>query len=138
MEALEIPKQIFLGMQSQARREAPVEACGILAGSGARVSEFYEMTNADKSTDHFMMDPQEQFAAIKDMRAKSLDMLGIYHSHPASAARPSAEDIRLALTPGVLYVILSLQGPDEPAVRAFRIEEGEVSESAVEIIEEFR
>jgi len=136
MSALEIRQEIFVEMLAQARAEAPIEACGILAGHENRVLELYKMTNSDQSTDHFMMAPEEQFAVVKDIRTKGLEMLAIYHSHPETPARPSAEDVRLALTPEVLYVIVSLQEPAKPQIRGFTIEADVVAESAVKIIEE--
>jgi len=123
-------------MLAQARAQAPVEACGLLAGTDQRVQRLYKMANIDQSSDHYTMAPEEQFAVTKDMRAKGLAMLAIYHSHPASPARPSAEDIRLALTDGVLYVVLSLQEPSDPKAKAFSIDDGVVSESKLEIVEE--
>lgn len=136
MDALEITRQIFSQMLAQAREQAPLEACGILAGSENRVQQFYKMANTDQSSDHFTMAPEEQFAVMKDMRAKGLEMLAIYHSHPASPARPSAEDIRLAFTPGVIYVIVSLQESAQLQIRGFTIDGDDVAESAVKIIEE--
>ncbi len=135
MDTLEIPTHIFSQMLAQARAEAPVEACGILAGTDRRVQRFYKMANTDQSSEHFMMAPEEQFAVLKDIRTKGLEMLAIYHSHPAGPARPSPEDVHLALTDGVLYVVLSLQEPSDPEVRAFNIDDGVVSESELEIVE---
>jgi proteasome lid subunit RPN8/RPN11 len=136
MLKLEIPNDIFADMLAQARAEAPIECCGILAGSGGRVERLYKMTNAEHRNDHFMMAPEQQFTAIKDIRSASLDMLAIYHSHPETPARPSAEDIRLALTPGVVYLIVSLQGGNGPVVKAFQIEDGMTTEVPVEIVKE--
>ena len=133
MVELKIPRQIFERMVEQAKAEAPIEACGILAGKGSRVKKLYEMTNADSSSDHFMMEPEEQFAVVKDLRAAGLKMLAIYHSHPATAARPSAEDIRLSLTPDVTYVIVSLQDADNPDIKGFNIEGGIVTKVPVKI-----
>lgn len=129
---LEIPNNIFEQMLEQAKSEAPVEACGILAGKDGAIEKLYRMTNADQSSDHFMMKPEEQFKVAKNIRAAGLEMLAIYHSHPESPARPSAEDIRLAFTPDVVYVIVSLQNA-EPAVKGFLIEDGNVSEVPVGI-----
>jgi proteasome lid subunit RPN8/RPN11 len=92
------------------------------------------MTNTDKSNEHFMMDPAEQFAVIKEMRAKGLEMLAIYHSHPESPARPSAEDIRLALTPNVSYVIVSLEKANKPVLKSFRTTAGSVEPEEVEYL----
>ncbi len=135
MAKLEIPADIFEQMVAQAKAEVPTEACGILAGKGNKVEKLYEMTNVDVSSDHFMMEPAEQFAVVKDIRSAALEMLAIYHSHPATPARPSAEDIRLSLTPDVTYVILSLQDTNPPAIKGFLIEDGNVTETPVEILE---
>lgn len=136
MLKLEIPNSIFEDILEQARAEAPIECCGILAGSGKRAGKLYKMTNAENRHDHYMMSPEQQFAAVKDMRAHALDMLAIYHSHPETPARPSAEDIKLALTPNVVYVILSLQGNKGPVIKGFEIENDTVTEAAVTITED--
>ena len=135
MATLEIPNEIFQQMIAQARAEAPVEACGILAGTDGRVANLHTMTNTDNSPEHFQMDPAEQFAVVRAMRAAGTEMLAVYHSHPASPARPSEEDIRYGLTAGLPYVILSLAG-DEPAVKGFLIYEGQVNETPVTITKE--
>ena len=132
MRELHIPNNIFQQMLQQAKAEAPIEACGILAGKDGTVEKFYKMTNADQSSDHFMMEPVEQFKVVKDIRSAGLEMLAIYHSHPESPARPSAEDIRLAVTPDVVYAIVSLQNA-EPVVKGFLIENSKVSEVTVRI-----
>ena len=134
MLTLKIPGDIFEQMAQQAKTEAPIEACGILAGRDGQVEKLYTMTNADQSSEHFMLIPEEQFKVVKDIRSASLEMLAIYHSHPETPARPSNEDIRLALTPDVTYVILSIMDDSEPVVRGFRITDGDVSNVPVEII----
>ncbi len=120
-------------MLEQAKAQTPIEACGILAGKDGAVHKLYKMTNADQSSNHFMMEPKEQFKVIKDIRAAGLEMLAIYHSHPETPARPSAEDIRFAFTPNVTYVIVSLQDTNAAAVKGFLIEDGNVTEVPVRI-----
>jgi len=133
---LRIPRAILEAMAAQAAAAAPLEACGILAGRGDRVEAFHPTTNADQSAEHFSMAPKEQFAVAKAIRAAGQQVLAIYHSHPHSPARPSAEDIRLAVTPGVVYVILSLRRKERPEVKGFLIEEAVVTETAVEALAE--
>lgn len=133
MLTLEIPGDIFERMVEQAKAEAPIEACGILAGSDGKVEKLYTMTNIDQSRTHCMMEPQEQFAVIRDIRASGLTMLAMYHSHPETPARPSDEDIRLALTPEVIYVIVSLRNPDAPAVKGFLIKDGTITTVPIEV-----
>jgi proteasome lid subunit RPN8/RPN11 len=129
-----IPKPIYDDLITHAKGGFPLEVCGLLGGSGETVSEIYRMTNTDASNEHFMMDPKEQFAVIKDLRSKGLSMLAIYHSHPESPARPSEEDIRLALTPDVSYVIVSLVDPGLVDVKSFKIASEVVTKEEIEVI----
>jgi [CysO sulfur-carrier protein]-S-L-cysteine hydrolase len=129
---LTIPKAIIDSIIAHAKEDFPLEACGILGGTNGVVSEQYPMANTDQSNEHFTMEPKEQFSVIKDLRAKGKEMLVIYHSHPETPARPSEEDIRLALTPNVSYIIVSLAG-EQPEVKSFRIENGAVSPEPITI-----
>jgi proteasome lid subunit RPN8/RPN11 len=129
---LTLPHIIHEALIAHARRDFPLEACGILGGAAGVVSEHYPMANTDQSNEHFMMAPKEQFAVVKELRAKGKEMLAVYHSHPESPARPSEEDIRLALTPDVSYVIVSLVG-ETPDIKSYRIEAGVVTPEQITI-----
>lgn len=129
MNSLSMPAEIYEALVDAGRAALPLEACGLLAGTGEVITKFYPLTNADQSAIHFTMLPEEQFAAIKDMRARGIVTLGIWHSHPHTPARMSEEDIRLALTPNVSYPILSLQDKDKPVLKAFKV----VDDIAIEI-----
>lgn len=131
---LAIPQNIYAAVLAHARAGFPLETCGILGGTDGVVSEFYPMKNVDQSREHFMMEPKEQFAVVKDLRAKGKAMVAIYHSHPDTPARPSAEDVRLAKTPGVATVIVSLAGP-VPDLKSFRIFGGVSEPEPLEIPE---
>ncbi|MDR1623120.1 MAG: M67 family metallopeptidase [Synergistaceae bacterium] len=136
-----IEKAHFEAMVAHAQNGLPNETCGLIAGRVERgaggegvkvVEKVYFMTNIDASSEHFSMDPREQLSAIKDMRANGLALLGNFHSHPETPARPSAEDIRLAYDPSASYLILSLAGDGEdPVLRAFHIENGIASPEEV-------
>lgn len=131
---LKIPQHIHDDIIAHAREGFPLEVCGILGGKDGEVSRSYRMTNTDQSNEHFMMDPKEQFAVVKDLRAENLTMLAIYHSHPETPARPSDEDIRLALTPHVSYAIVSLMDQEQPVLKSFRIEAGTVTPEETRLI----
>ena len=73
-----------------------------------------------------LINPKEQFNVFKKIREEKLDLLGIYHSHVASEAYPSATDIELAVY-DVSYLIVSLAGT-EATIKAFKIKNGQVSE----------
>jgi proteasome lid subunit RPN8/RPN11 len=129
---MKIDKAVLQSITDHSRREMPYEACGYLAEKGGTITHHYELTNTDKAADHFSMDPQEQFAAIKDIRSHSLKLAAVYHSHPETPARPSEEDIRLAYDPDISYVIISLAEP-EITVKSFKIHRGNVTLEDIEI-----
>jgi thiamine biosynthesis protein ThiS len=136
--SLAIPRPVREAMVAHAKADVPREACGLLAGRGSRAERYLRMTNTDASGVHFLMKPEEQFAATRDIRAAGEVLVGVFHSHPASPARPSAEDVRMALTPGVVHLILSLAFPQAPELRGFRIGDGTVSEVPLAAGEEDR
>lgn len=129
---LTVPQTIIAAIIAHAQRDFPLEACGILGGTDGVVTEQYPMANIDQSNEHFTLEPKEQFAVIKDLRGKGIEMLAIYHSHPETPARPSEEDIRLALTPNVSHIIISLAGAT-PEVKSYRIEGGIVTPEPISI-----
>ena len=115
----------------------PEEACGLIAGTkdgnDKSIQKIYCLTNIDHSNEHFSLDPKEQLAAVKDMRANGLVPLGNWHSHPESPSRPSEEDKRLAYDSTASYMILSLMDNENPVLNSFHIE-GTESEREVLVL----
>ena len=113
-------------MVAHAESELPDEACGLIAGriegDDKIIEKVYLLTNIDHSNEHFSLDPKEQLAAVKDMRANGLMPLGNWHSHPESPSRPSEEDKRLAYDSKASYMFLSLVEPEQPVLNSFHIE----------------
>lgn len=120
-------------MLTHCRAVYPNEACGILAGKDMIVSGIFPMTNTEKSPVSYLMDPEEQFGMMKELRDRSLQMTAIYHSHPDSPAYPSGKDLDMAYYEDALYVIISLI-ENEPSVRCFSIRNGEAREVGISVI----
>jgi proteasome lid subunit RPN8/RPN11 len=129
-----LPSGLSREMINHARAGLPNEACGLFAGElrgdEKIVKAVYCLKNIDESPEHFSMAPEEQFKAISDIRKKGFALLGNFHSHPATPARPSEEDIRLAFDPSLSYVIISLRD-GEAALKSFSVKKGIVSEEPV-------
>ena len=122
-----IKRSDFNKIYKHALSVVPEEACGLIAGidneDGSRdITKVYLLTNIDHTNEHFSIDPKEQLAAIKNMRASGLKPLGNWHSHPESPSRPSEEDKRLANDSKASYLILSLMEEGNPVLNAFHVE----------------
>ena len=117
-----------------ARRDAPRECCGLLAAREGIVDEAIPARNLEASEVRFLIDPADQFAALKRTRADGREIVGAYHSHPRSAAVPSATDLAEAHYEEFMYVIVSLAG-DVPDARAYRLEGGRFVAAEMLIVE---
>lgn len=135
---IKMTKSDYEKILAHAKKELPNEACGLIAGEADGndkiIRKVYLLTNIDSSNEHFSLDPKEQLAAIKDMRANGLVPLGNWHSHPESPSRPSDEDKRLAYDSKASYLILSLMDSENPVLNSFKIS-GDVAENEGLVIE---
>ena len=73
-------------MLASTQAEYPLEACGLLAGQDDCVSEIYLIENSMHSPTAFEMDAGQQLQAMLDIEVQGLEMLAVYHSHPAGSA----------------------------------------------------
>ena len=115
---------------------APLEACGLLAGKGNRVERVLPVRNRAQSPVRFVMDPYEQLKAFEWIDSIGLDLLGIFHSHPAGPEIASVTDIAEAAY-DVVHLIWSRpegQGGQWLA-RAFRIENDSAAEVSLQIVD---
>ena len=135
---IKLTRSDYEKLLAHAEKELPDEACGLIAGTiegdDKLIKKVYLLTNTDHSNEHFSMDPKEQLAAIKDMRANGLVPLGNWHSHPESPSRPSEEDKRLAYDSKARYMILSLMNREEPVLNSFHISGTDAQKEQLEII----
>lgn len=113
-----------------ARADAPNECCGLVWGKGGAVEEVERAENKRNSPYGFEL----TFAGLT--KANDLDddgfEVGVYHSHPRSAAEPSQTDINMAQYPEWRWLIISLEQA-EAEIRAWRIADGKVSEEPIEV-----
>ena len=129
---LRIAKTVIDGIISHSRKDAPIEACGYCAESNGIIDAWFPLTNTDGSHEHFSLDPAEQFACVKKIRSQGRRLAAVYHSHPETPSRPSAEDIALAADPDISYVIVSLAN-NESTVKSFKIRNSIAVEESIEI-----
>src|SRR5262249_32741628 len=103
---------------AHARQAAPAECCGLLLGRGETIVESDRARNIATRPTRFEIDPQDHIDRRREARTRGLDVVGFYHSHPASAPIPSETDRAQAAYPNHLYLIVGLTS-DPPEVRLF-------------------
>ena len=119
--AVTIRAVVLEGIVTHARERAPGECCGLLLGTSSAVVESVRTRNVASDPSRFLIDPVDHINGRRDARTRGLDVVGFYHSHPRSAASPSATDRAEASYAGHLYLITGL-ATDPPDVRVFRFD----------------
>lgn len=138
---IELRRSIYNYIVEEAKKGYPNETCGILAGikngplENRIIIKACRIKNTLESKTKYAMDVKEQIQWTKRFREEGLLVLGYWHSHPASEAYPSKEDVRLAFDVSSSYLIVSLEKWDEPVVRSFRFVDGGIIEEALFIVE---
>jgi len=118
----------------QARAASPRECCGFLLGQGRHVRHVAAMNNAARSRTRFRVRDRDHLALRRVLRAidPTLEIVGVYHSHPQGPARPSPTDVAEAYYREWIHVIADVRA--RPVVRAFRIADGRVEELAIRLV----
>jgi len=134
LATVRIRSQIFAQLREEAAKTPAQECCGLLAGRDGIINALFPARNVHANpVTAYEIAPRELFQFMREIRARRLQLLGIYHSHPRGENRPSQRDIEQAFYPDTPYLILSpLQDAPQP-VRAFWIRDGQVTELKVEI-----
>ena len=123
-DTVELADGIATRLVAYARTAAPRECCGFLVGRGSRIDECVPTANVDPDPSRYQIDPASHIELNRRLRGSSRSILGVYHSHPRGGAAPSPSDVAEAAYREFVYVIVSLEDAETPAIRAYRITEG--------------
>jgi [CysO sulfur-carrier protein]-S-L-cysteine hydrolase len=127
---MRIAQSLIDEMVTHAREDLPNECCGMVGGADGRASRVVSVVNAAASPLRFEMDPQGQYDALKAIEDEGEELLAIYHSHTKSAAYPSQTDVNQAVNwPDAIYLIVSLQDPDAPDVKAYWLKDLKIADA---------
>lgn len=132
-DAVRVQREIVTAMREEAAKTPEQECCGLLAGREGIISEIFPARNAHAHpATGYEIAPRELFQFMREMRARRLELLGIYHSHPRGENRPSRTDVGQAFYPDTPYFILSPLPDASHPVRAFLIRNGQVTEVPIQ------
>jgi [CysO sulfur-carrier protein]-S-L-cysteine hydrolase len=123
LNQLELNAAHYRCIVEHAKASPSYEVCGLLGGTEERCLTVYPGKNIAPTPEcSFYMDPHTQLTAMRLMLERGEELVGIYHSHPSSAALPSTRDADCATYPGVAYLIISLIDVMNPTLAAFQFE----------------
>lgn len=119
---------------SHAYARLPEEACAILGGIADAdmhiVREVMVLENVDHSPVSFSMSGTQLIRAYGHAAHLGIDVIGVFHSHPGSAAVPSLKDQRYMEINDVIWLIYSVK---YDTMGAWMISDGGISEIPVVI-----
>lgn len=131
ISTLRLAPEHWQTMRAHVDAQAPLEACGLLGGRNSQVRAVLLVRNRAQSPVEFVMEPLEQLQALEWLDEQGLDLVGIFHSHPAGPEIPSETDVVRAAYE-VVHVIWS-RPRGEWQARGFWIEAGKVHEARLEV-----
>ena len=111
---IRIESEPWAAMVSHARLTYPNECCGAMLGvidDGVKtVSEALPLENAFEGAQaaRYELRPEDLLAADKAARARNMDLIGIYHSHPDCDAYFSETDLKNSC-PWYSFLVLSVK-----------------------------
>jgi len=111
---IRIETEPWAAMVAHARSTYPNECCGamlgVIDGDSKTVHASMQLENAFEGAQaaRYELRPEDLLAADKAARAKQMDLIGIYHSHPDCDAYFSKTDLQNSC-PWYSFVVLSIQ-----------------------------
>jgi len=135
--AIQSRRKVYGQLLKHARKQPHRECCGILAGRDGLITQAFAAKNvAADPIRNYHIAPKE-FARLTDaLRARRLEFLGIYHSHPhwMDVNEPSATDIALAGHFDAIHFIVTPRPYASVPIRAFSIRDGRPMELEIQLL----
>ena len=143
---LRISERQLEEMIAHVRAAAPNEGCGMVGGKDGAALAVFPARNAAASPIRFTIHPADLLRIVRAVEyEREWQIVGIFHSHVASPAYPSATDVAEAefdlgngelaeRYPGAVHIVISLANPDEPDVRGYTIRQGEIAAAPLYVV----
>jgi [CysO sulfur-carrier protein]-S-L-cysteine hydrolase len=136
---MNISRSMLDDVIAHARAEYDAECCGMVAYARADTNgkplamKVHRATNIFASRKRFEIEGLEVLRTMNEFEDEAWELGAIYHSHTHTAPYPSQTDINFAANwPGLEWVIVGLAG-EQPEVRCYLIEDGEVREVELQV-----
>jgi proteasome lid subunit RPN8/RPN11 len=133
VQEVRIQKRHIQLIMDELMQHAPDEACGVLIGycesETIVVEKVVAITNAKPSDRSFELDAEQHYKAWNMAEREGREIVGVYHTHPHSLARPSLWDQDSMVQYQTLWVIAGTDG-----IKGYEWDEGIRNVTIVEVI----
>jgi [CysO sulfur-carrier protein]-S-L-cysteine hydrolase len=118
-----VPEGIRRQLEEHANKEAPNEACGLIAFRDGVAAQYLPAINEAASPYRFTLKPSDPLDFFLEDEGYEL---AVFHSHPTDSARPSRTDVaNIGQWEGRPYLILSRATGE---LAAWQIEAGRIEQ----------
>jgi proteasome lid subunit RPN8/RPN11 len=122
---IKLTTYLFKQLSDYCITQLPNEACGVFYGNIEEdhifIKEFIPVANIAKQPSLYFEFEREHFIQLLYKSVKSeISWLGIFHSHPLTAAYPSNQDL-CSFWNMPVYGIISLEQRDKPVLKSYQI-----------------
>ena len=122
-------------LKEEARKVHPIEACAMLFGKSTQkeviVQKVVAAPNKLHSTTRFEIHPETVVEAITEADKEGLDLIGLFHSHPAPATPSIIDHKFMKLWGDAVWVIYSSTNGD---LAAYQMKNSEIREVTIRIV----
>lgn len=130
---MNISEELLGELVAHALEDSGNEVCGVVAveaeGGVAHARRVLRARNVHASPMKFEIDPKELLDLHNAIEDEGQELGAIYHSHVRSKPYPSQTDVNFAANwPGVEWIIVGLAAGEEPDVRSYLIDGGQIEE----------
>ncbi len=134
MTMLLISRQLATRLLGAAQAAPHCKVCGLIGGRDGQPLHHYPVANAaaDPATE-FRLDSAQRDQAEQDLHANGEELLGVYHSHPATPPLPSASDLQACGDSAGLLFVISLNTKGVLEMRAFEPTAGGAAEVPLQV-----
>ncbi len=122
IEHIVVPRAVAHAMERHAVWAYPREACGLVLFDTEGPVFVCSLTNVEDSEHRFTIDPAEHHGVVRFAEARGWHVGGVFHSHPRSAAYPSASDRSGGGDPDWMHFLIGPVAGPGGELRAFRFD----------------
>ncbi len=124
---------LLLEESKKSEKEFGALLFGRIEGNKAIVHLIKLLRYSERSTTHFIADPIFLMESFSEAEKMGLELVGIFHSHPAPP-KPSASDLRYMELNPVVWLIVD---NTNLTVGAYVLEKGGLRQVGIEVIKNF-